>query len=140
MDAKRSFRWAGYYYLLTVAATLVGFVFVAVGLWVGGIEAYQAWADGAGAVAALGDAVVALIPIAIGVAVWRFGKAWAMYATLTGAVEAELAETYDNERVKSEILSVLDERLAEMQSDLQTVNRNVNKLRTEDDAGFEFDD
>ena len=138
MDAKPSFRWAGRYYLFATAAALVGLALVAAGLQIGGIETYRELL--AGDAVLTRSALVGLLPILLGLAVWRFGKAWALYATLTGATEAELAETYDNERVKSEILSVLDERLAEMQSDLRTVNRNVNKLRTEDDAGFEFDD
>ena len=138
MDSKRALRWSGYYFLVTVVFGLVGAVLVGAALWLGGLDAYRTWQATGQAVPAVTGAAVWLLLAIVGVAVWRFGKAWAMYWTLTGAVEEGLAETYDNEKVKSEILSVLDDRLADMQQDIQSTNRNVRALQAEEENEYEL--
>jgi hypothetical protein len=61
--------------------------------------------------------------------------------TLTGAVEEQLTDTFDTEHVKSDIVSVLDDRLADMQQDLQSVNRELREATSDDaEADFEFAD
>jgi hypothetical protein len=82
------------------------------------------------------EALPGLALAALGIAVYRFGESWALYTTLTAAHEEALADTYDTERVKSDIVSVLDDRLSDMQNDLQSVNRELRKLKEED--AFEF--
>ena len=133
MDSKRALRWSGYYFLVTVVFGLVGAALVGVALWLGGLDAYRTWQATGQMVPAVTGAAVWLLLAALGVAIWRLGKAWAMYWTLTGAVEEDLAETYDNEKVKSEILSVLDDRLSDMQQDIQSMNRNVRELKAEEE-------
>jgi hypothetical protein len=84
------------------------------------------------------EALPGLVLAVAGVAIYRFGESWALYTTLTAAHEEALSTTFDTERVKADIVSVLDDRLADMQNDLQSVNRELRKLK-EDDA-FDFSD
>jgi hypothetical protein len=141
MDAKRAFRWSGYYFALTTIATVVGLALVGAGALVGGKAGFDAYQAGAAATAALRTAAPGLALALVGVVVWRLGKAVAFYKTLTGAMEDELANTYDTEHVKADILSVLDDRLADIQHDIQSMNRNVRKLddETAEAGDFEFE-
>ncbi|SEW06163.1 hypothetical protein [Halobacterium jilantaiense] len=134
MDAKRSAVHAGKYFLLT---TLLGVVALAL-VGYGAVLAEPALADGLTTGERVSEAVPGLALAAVGVAVYRFGESWALYATLTDAHEEALSDTYDTERVKADIVSVLDDRLADMQNDLQSVNRELRKFK-EDDV-FDFGD
>jgi len=138
MDAKRATRWAGVYFLLTTVATVVGFAVIAGGTVLGVQELYETY-DQTGDLSqsALVDAAPGLLVAAIGIAIWRLGKAIAFYKTVTGAVAEDLADTYDNQQVKSEILAVLDDRLADMQQDIQSINRELRDVKEIEDG---FDD
>jgi hypothetical protein len=145
MDAKRAFRWSGYYFLLTTLAAAVGLAIVGAGAAFGVVEGYETYQANQDVAAAATTAAPGLVIAVVGIAIWRFGKAWAFYKTLTGATEEQLADTYDTEHVKADILSVLDDRLADMQQDVQSMNRSIRDLEREEsaeaggDGGFEFD-
>lgn len=138
MDSKRATRWAGLYFLATTVATVVGGAIIVGGLFFGVVELYDTYQQtGDISQSALGDAAPGLFVAGVGVVVWRLGKAIAFYKMLTGAIAEELADTYDNQQVKSEILAVLDDRLSDMQQDIQSINREVRDLKDVDDS---FDD
>ncbi len=137
MDAKRAAVHAGKYFLFTSAFAIVGLGLVAAGVALGGVEAWDILSANSNATGqALSAAAPGIALAALGLLVYRFGKAWSLYKTLTAANEDALSETFDTQRVKSDIVSVLDDRLADMQNDLQSVNRELRKLK-EDDS-FEF--
>ncbi|MFC3478439.1 hypothetical protein [Halobacterium litoreum] len=131
MDAKRSAVHAGKYFAVTTLFAVVGLGIAAAGAMLAE-PALDTDSVGAFVSAAAPGIAVAVV----GIAVYRFGKAWALYKTLTAAHEEALAETFDTQRVKSDIVSVLDDRLSDMQTDLQSVNRELRKLR--DDDAFDF--
>lgn len=140
MDRTRSMRWAGRYFLYTLGASLLGLLLVGVGgyLLVTGLTFGTGSINGIPIPAARTQAYLAVVPIVLGVATYRFGKAWALYQTMTGAMEEELGDTFDTEHVKSDIVAVLDDRLADMQQDLQSVNRELRNMKQAD--AFEFSD
>lgn len=135
MDRKRALSWAGKYFLVTSAFALVGIVLVVAGLYVANLYAIPN-ATYFGLPYPTGRSFLGIIPLLLGIAIWRGGKAWAMYITLTGAIEEDLEDSFDTEHVKSDIVAVLDDRLADMQHDLQSVNREIRKLKESDE--FEF--
>lgn len=131
MDTKRSAVHAGKYFAVTSLFAIIGLAFVAAGALVSQ-PALEAETTSEIVSAVLPGLALALV----GVVIYRFGKAWALYKTLTAAHEEALADTFDTQRVKSDIVSVLDDRLADMQTDLQSVNRELRKLK--DDDQFDF--
>lgn len=141
MDAKRTLRWAGYYFLLSTAATLVGLAIVGLGVTLGLSSAYGMYLNGASYGTVASTAAPGLVVVLLGVVVWRIGTAAAFYKTMTGAVDDQLGERFDSERVKSEILAVLDERLSDMQFEVEQTKRKIDDLnREEATSDFEFGD
>ncbi|AHG03163.1 hypothetical protein HALDL1_05830 [Halobacterium sp. DL1] len=131
MDTKRSAVHAGKYFLLTTLFAVLGLAFIAGGAFL------SRGAVDAGTTSELVSAAVPGIALAVvGVLLYRFGEAWALYKTLTAAHEEALADTFDTQHVKSDIVSVLDERLSDMQTDLQSVNRELRKLKEDDQFQF----
>jgi len=121
MELRDALARAAYFKAVSWFGALVGAAFVLGGYYVelGGVPA--------NAEVALNNAtsppVVALG--ALGVVVWQLTAAVAFYKSLVEAVDAALADRFDPEVVKSDILSVLDERLADMQTQLEGTRRAV---------------
>lgn len=69
-----------------------------------------------------------IVPVVLALLVWQFVKTVAFYKTVTEATEEQMAERFDAERVKSEVLEVLDDRLAEMHSELQRARKEVKEM------------
>ncbi len=135
MDAKRAVRYAGKYALLKSLGVLLAAVPVAIG----GYNAYHFY-NAADAVSDFGLAFYGSLALAlVGLALWQFLTAWAFYTTLTDAISDDVADTYDTEKVKSDILSVLDNRLSDVQNDIQSVNRSVQDV-TRPDEEFSFEE
>lgn len=138
MSGKRTLWWSARFVGFASLAAVVGMALVGAGAAVGATEIYTEY-QSAGMVTwdTLTGALPGLVLVLIGGVVYWLGRTWAMYQTLGGLIEERLASTYDNERVKSEILAVLDERLSEMQGTLDSVKR---RLPEEGAAEFEFGD
>ncbi|MFB6085403.1 MAG: hypothetical protein ABEJ84_01140 [Halodesulfurarchaeum sp.] len=142
MDQKRSLRWAVRYFLSTTALSLLGVALVGLG----GYLVYSGLVLGPDTLFGFRyphfttQSYLGLLPVVLGLAVWRLGKAWALYHTMTGAMEEELGDTFDTEHVKSDIVAVLDDRLADMQQDLQSVNRELREVKQDDDFEFGSED
>jgi hypothetical protein len=138
MDRSRSLRFAGRYFLYTTGLSLLGLALVALG----GYLAYSGLVLGPGSMYGIPyphpttQTYLGVIPALLGVLVWRAGKAWALYHTFAGAMSEELGDTYDTEHVKSDIVAVLDDRLSDMQQDLQSVNREVRDLKGAEEFDF----
>lgn len=136
MHVTAALRWTLYYRLAAWASALVGLGFVYLGyvLSIGGAPLDLATAiEGAKSPAFAGPALVGFL-------IWQVGKTTAYYKTLTEATEEQMAERFDPELLKSDILAVLDERLAEMHTDLEATRRGVQELETSSTDSFGMDD
>lgn len=141
MHPKRSVFWAGLYAVVASVATVLGIAIIAAGLAIGGQEVYETYqATGDVANTVLVDAAPGLLVVLLGIIVWRLGTGLALFVTIPGALKEELSETYDNEQVKSEILTVLDDRLAEMEREVQGLRRDEYEEDDEYGGGFELGD
>ena len=139
MDANRSIRWALYYVALAGVATVVGGGLVAAGASLGLASAYEQLADGAALGSVVGTAAPGLAIALLGALVWVVGSVAAFVKVFTEAVDEQMRERFDGEKVKSEILSVLDDRLSEVEHDAAETRRKVAELKREDAAEeFEF--
>ena len=139
MDASRSLRWAVYYVVLAGAATLLGGALVGGGVVLGIADAYSRLESGAALSAALKTAAPGLVLVTLGVAVWVVGTVTAFVRVFTATVEEQMRERFDSEKVKSEILSVLDDRLSEVERDVSETRRQISELKREETADeFQF--
>lgn len=135
MDSKRSFVHAGKYFVLTTVLGLLGVGLVAGGIAYGVVNATTTTVGSVAIPVPTMASAPGLALVVLGVVIWRFGKAWALYHTLTNAHEDALSDTFDTQRVKSDIVSVVDERLADVQQDIQSVNREVRDLKQDENDG-----
>jgi len=140
METTSSLRWALYYRILTLASFLVGVGIAAVGLWVGLYDFVAHVAGLSDAYASTDDALAASRPligtalVVLGGVIWQVGKTAAFYKTLTEATESQVADQFDTETVKSEILSVMDDRLSDLHADVEATRRQVDRLGQEEHA------
>ena len=141
MDASSSLRWAVYFVALAGVATLLGAGLLGVGVVLGLGAAYDQLASGATLGTAAATAAPGLVVVFLGTLAWAVGVAAAFFKVVTEATEAQMRERFDGERVKSDILSVLDERLSEVEHDAAETRRQVAEMKRDDSAeGFEFGD
>ncbi|MFC7081144.1 hypothetical protein [Halorussus caseinilyticus] len=139
MDASRSLRWAVYYVILAGVATLLGGALVGAGVVLGIADGYSQLESGAALSTALETAAPGLAAVVLGVLVWAVGTVTAFVRVFTAAVEEQMRERFDGEKVKSEILSVLDDRLSDVEHDVSEMRRTVSELKREESADeFQF--
>jgi len=138
MDAKRSIRWALTYVALSAVAALLGGGLVAAGAVAGLGTAYEQLAGGAALGSVAGTAAPGLALALLGAVVWAVGSVAAFLTVFTEAVDEQMRERFDSEKVKSEILSVLDDRLSDVEHDAEETRRKVAELKR-DDAASEFE-
>jgi hypothetical protein len=81
-----------------------------------------------GAVRSAATTVYFLAPVAVSLLVFQFVKTAVFYKTVTEATDEQMAERFDSEKVKSEVLEVLDDRLAEMQTELERTRKEVEEI------------
>lgn len=139
MDSRTALRWTAIYRGTAWLAGLLGLALAVLPLYVYG-------ENGVGVdlfIEKVAAQPLLLAPVVLGFLVWQLGKTMAYYRTVTGAVDQQLGERFDPEMIKSDILSVLDDRLAEMQTEVEGTRRAVEEMDgggTTGDAGFDFEE
>ena len=121
MHLTTALRWAAIYRAVSWAFGLVLFGFVYLGFWL----SYGGLPLSLGGVIEAAASPLFVAPVLVGFLLWQAGTTVAYYATVTGAVEEEMAHRFDAQMVKSEILEVLDDRLAEMESEVRQTRSEV---------------
>ncbi|MFB6197265.1 MAG: hypothetical protein ABEI52_03195, partial [Halobacteriaceae archaeon] len=91
MEKTRILRHAGVYFLLTTIAGIIGLTIVAAGAALSAAQAMSVYSsanalDGGIVLQILEEAAAGIVVAVIGIALWRFGKAVAFYATITSAI------------------------------------------------------
>jgi len=144
MRTSKALKWAGVYLGLWLVATAVAGGVVVAGLALDGLSAVGLGAATPEALeGGTASPTVGLALIVAGGLVWQFGTALAGFRTAVTAIEAETARHFDAETMKSDILTVIDDRLADMHQDVSQTRRMVNRMSREnaaDQLDFEFDD
>jgi len=144
MQLTTSLRWALYYRGLALVSFLVGAAVAGAGVWIGLYDVLVAVLDLASGSGTASDALASSRPLAggalvvLGFAIWQLGKTAAFYKTLTQATESEMADRFDTQTLKSELLAALDDQLSELHADVETTRRQVGRLSREEHAA-EFD-
>lgn len=138
MEYAETLRWTGRYLGLWLLAAVVGGAVVAVGVALGGLAALGAYQFTPFALRYAYYPGGGLAVIGLGLLLFKFGSTAALVHVLVGATEARLPAVLDTGALKSDILSVIDERLSEMHGELRETKRLVTDTSRDDD-GFEFE-
>jgi len=140
METRDAVKWAGVYLGLWVLSVAVSAGFVVAGIALGGLRVL-----GAGSATPVSLQIGAPSPIGgvvlmgVGVLLFQFGTALAGFKAGVTAVEEETAKHFDPEAMKSDILAVLDDRLADIHQEVSQTRRMVNRMGREEAADeFEF--
>lgn len=131
MDFRTAFKWSMVYRGMAWGAFLIGALLVGVGVYVGFGSAFSTLVqDPLNPQRAMPQAnpSITLALALVGFVVWRIGKTYALFVTLPRAAGRSAAEEFDTERVKSELLEVLDERLSEIHAEVEQTKRSVEAL------------
>lgn len=141
MENVEALKWAAIYMGLWIVAGIVGAGIAAIGVAIGGLATFGAYNFTPLALR------YALYPrggaalIVLGLLVWKFGSVALFFKTVTTAQAEESAKRFDTEAIKSDILSVLDDRLSDMHNEITQTRQQVDRMGQEDAAsGFEFPD
>lgn len=128
MDLGTAIRWTLVQRTISGVAFLLGVAIVAAGLVVGLGESLAALAANPGqtgeALAAANLPILAVTTV-LGVIVWRLGEGLSVFLTVPPAAGADAADQYDTERLKSEVLEVMDQRLAAIEGDIDEIHRRT---------------
>ncbi len=136
MQLTEALRWTVYYRGIALVSFLIGAALAAVGVWYGFVDIVLSQLPGTAgnATADVTGLAVGTALILLGFVVWQIGKTAAFYMTLTEATENEMADRFDTQTVKSEILEVLDDRLSDIHADVETTRQQIDRLGIEDHA------
>jgi len=137
MSDVEPMKTAATYALAWTVSAAVGAAIAGAGVvyWV--LPAYSWYLRGQPPVVVLRIAAPGIALLLVGALVWKLGSTLARYRTLGSVVAADTAERLDVEAMKSDILSVMDERLADLKQDTQQTRRVVER-QSRDDAAEEF--
>lgn len=136
MKLTEALRWTIYYRGIALFSFLLGIGLAGAGIWFGFVDLVLNQVpgqSGSGSIE-MTNIVLGSLLILFGFVVWQIGKTAAFYMTLTEATESEMADRFDTQTVKSEILDVLDDRLADIHDDVETTRQQVNRLGIDEHA------
>ena len=139
MSEANPSKSAAVYAVVWTVALVVGGAIAAAGAarWL--FPAYGLYAGGAPTTVALRTAAPGLGLVLVGLLVFKVPSAVVRYRTLAASLGAETAERLDTEAMKSDILAVLDDRLADIKEDTRRARQTVERGSREDAADeFEF--
>jgi hypothetical protein len=125
MKLTSALRWAAFYRGIVWVAGLLPVGVIGVGMYFLGTNRIP---RGTGEALSNAKSPYFLAALLVSLVIWQFVKTAAFYKTVTEATEMQMAERFDSEKVKSEVLSVLDDRLAEMQTELERTRKEVQEI------------
>lgn len=138
MEYAETLKWTGVYLGLWLLAALLGGLVVVGGLALGGLAALGAYQLTPFSLRWALYPTGGLVVMLLGLVVFKVGTTAALVHVVVGATETRLPTALDTEGIKSDILSVLDERLAEMHADLREIKRLASGQANEAEE-FEFE-
>ena len=136
MEYAETLKWTGLYLGLWLLSLVIGLGIVVGGIALGGLGPLGAYQLTPFALRVSYYPRGGLAVIGLGLLVFKFGSVAALVHVVVSATEARLPAALDTETMKSDILSVIDERLSEMHGEIAETKRLVGE--SGDDGGFEF--
>lgn len=125
MNVKSALRWAVIYRAIVWGTGLLPVGVAAGAMYVVGRNRIP---QGRGEAISIATDPKFIVPVLLALVLWQFVKTVAFYKTVAEATDEQMAERFDSEKVKSEILAVLDDRLSEMQTELERTRKQVDQI------------
>ena len=138
MEYAETLKWTGVYLGLWLLAAVLGGAVLVVGIALGGLAGLGAYQLTPFSLRLGLFPTGGLVVMLLGLVVFKIGTAAALIHVVVSATEGRLPAALDTEGVKSDILSVLDGRLAEMHDELRETRRLAGG-QANDPADFEFE-
>lgn len=139
MEYAETLKWTGVYLGLWLLAGVIGGAIVAVGFALGGLAALGAYQLTPFALRVAFYPTAGIAVVALGLLAFKVGAAAALVHVVVSATESRLSAALDTETLKSDILSVLDERLSEMHGELSETKGLVEETTRSSNDGIEFE-
>lgn len=142
-------RWALFYRAMATGAFLAGLVLLCIGFVTGFGEAislfFSDFPSNVGSATEQANPMSTLIFGALGVLVWQVGKAYALFVTLPRSTARQSPKTNERDSRMYEEIQELDERLANMETEVTAIRESVQKQSREttpndDDVSIESGD
>ncbi|MFC7238409.1 hypothetical protein ACFQS4_09275 [Saliphagus sp. GCM10025317] len=137
MDLAKVLTRTLQYRAIVTGSLIGGFVLVALGLMVGlsgSIGALFSDPTSPGEALEVTSPVITVILVLLGIAIWQFGRTFALLYTVPVAAGEEAARQFDRQTLKSDILQGLDGRLTDLEEDVAETRRSVQELKREEHA------
>ncbi|QLG50379.1 hypothetical protein [Natrinema halophilum] len=135
MTIRTPFGWALVYRTIAVGSLVLGLALVAAGLFAGfGGAATTLITEPLNPDLALEQAnpMITVLFAAFGIVVWQVGKTYALFMTLPRAAGQAAGGQIDSNRVASEVREGIDDRLAQLEAELEETRRAVEALEAGD--------
>lgn len=143
MQSVSALRWTLLYRGIATGSFLVGLALLALGFVVGFGDATTLFVadfpNNVGAAVEQANPFVTLAFAVVGLLVWQVGKTYALFVTLPPATGRWTARSFDSVELRGEVVDMLDDRLAAMESELVALRRQVRAVDGESAAFDERD-
>ena len=129
MQLKSALRWSLYDRALALLPFLLGIGIVAGGIWLGAGAFLSELAFGDPSDAGQPSSVPLIVGgFVLGLLVWQLGRSAVRHHTMRKALENQIDELVDEERIASTAASKVDDRIADVETDVQQVSRKTTRI------------
>ncbi len=141
MEYKQTVKWGTIFFVALLLLTVVSAAIATLGVGLGGLRLVGYYYSTPTWLRLLFYPRVGLGVIIFGGLFWCYGATILFYSTFAILVQEQTSGQLDTETLKSDILAVLDDRLADMHQETTQTRRLIDRISREDAAlDFDFDD
>jgi len=139
MKYAETLKWTGVYLGLWLLGGVFGGLVIVVGIALGGLAGVGAYQLTPFTLRVALFPTGGLLVMLLGLIIFKIGTTAALIHVIVSATEARLPAALDTEGIKSDILSVLDDRLADIHDEIRQTRRSVTDRSAGGNEEIEFD-
>lgn len=138
MKYKHTVKWGTVFFIAFVLLSLGVGVVIVLGVALGGLQPVGYYSMTPSWLQVTFYPIIGVVLIGLGGLVWGYGSILLFYSTFALLIEEQTSRQFDTEAVKSDILAVLDDRLADIHQETTQTRRLVDRI-SRDEAASDFD-
>lgn len=141
MEYKQTVKWGTIFFVALLLLTVVSAAIATLGVSIGGLRLVGYYYSTPEWLRLWFYPRAGFGVIVLGGIFWCYGATLLFYYTFAILVQEQTSGQLDTETLKSDILAVLDDRLADMHQETTQTRRLIDRISREDAASdFDFDD